>query len=961
MQINDIVKGFKVDKVVESDELQATAYYLTHLNTKAQLLYLDRDDDNKTFAIGFKTIPTDSTGVFHILEHSVLGGSERFPLKEPFVDLLKSSLNTFLNAMTFPDKTVYPVSSRNDKDFKNLMRVYLDAVFNPLCLKNENIFRQEGWHYEINDKNDPVIYKGVVYNEMKGAYSTAETMATEFLLNELFPDNCYQYSYGGNPEAIPELTYEGFKASHAKYYHPTNSMIFLDGKMNIEETLGIINDEYLADYTENKKVDRIEKQKPIVKDVTVKEYAVPANTDTANKAIAAFGFGLSDFDDYEVNTAFQMIANILAENNESVLVKAILEKGLAENVNVGVETFLLQPGLYMLVNNTKKENYDEIVATIKEVLTNIVNKGLNKEELIANLNKMEFANKERDFGFAPKGIIYAIVAMGGWNYGGNPLDSLCNEQVFKSLREKIDTDYFEKLIQEYLLDPAHHAALLMVPSTTMEAEKQQELDKKLENYKASLSAEQLADLIAFNRQLAEWQSLEESPEVKATLPTLELSDIDENPTIIEKEIREVDGVPVISYKPEAEGITYGALYFNVADLSLQDCQDLALVIKLIGDLATKKHSTSELARIRNTYLGSFNVSNTLIPNEHDDSYRHLATITYSCLDKNNDIALEIVKEHLYDTLFNDETAVLNVLKQIKATMEMEVSMMGHEYAINRAIASACEVGTVKEVMEGYSFYNYVKELIADFNAEKLVRLQSDYNSVFTKNRLTFSVMSAQQEKITANILAMLKQDDKPVVKADREIMAKVNEGITIASPVGYAVMGANVADEVRDVKGNLEVLNKVLFLDYLWSAIRAKGGAYGCGASAKAGNIVLFSYRDPNPRHSIEVYREVNDFIDSYYSHTDSLDNYIIGTIGDSDPLLTAKTKIRAGNAEYFAGVTEQDRFKLRKQILSTTKEDFLKLKEVFAKVNQRASICIVAGANLLEQCEDIIERTLEL
>ncbi|MGI6608586.1 MAG: insulinase family protein [Erysipelotrichaceae bacterium] len=961
MKKNDIIKGFKVEKVVESEELKATVCYLTHINTKAQLLYLDRDDDNKTFSIGFKTIPTDHTGVFHILEHSVLGGSEKYPLKEPFVDLLKSSLNTFLNAMTFPDKTVYPVSSRNDKDFKNLLRVYLDAVFNPLCLTNENIFRQEGWHYELNDKDEPVIYKGVVYNEMQGAYSTAEGRVFELLLSQMFPDTCYQYSSGGDPDFIPELTYEGFKAAHAKYYHPTNSMIFLDGKMNVEEILEIINDEYLSVYSAKDKEISIEKQKPVVSDVLIKEYAVPANIDTTNKALACFGFGLSDYNNYEINTAFQIISRVLAENNESVLVKALLEKGLAENVNVDVETNLLQPGFYMMINNTNKENYDEIVATIKEVLVKLVKEGINKEDLTAILNKMEFANKERDFGYAPKGIIYNIIAMSGWNYGGDPLDSLCNERVYKTLREKIDTDYFEKLIEKYLLNSVHHASVLMVPSTTIEAQKQQELENKLAEYKKSLSQQDIEDLISFNNQLLQWQSKEDSSEVKAMLPTLELSDIDEKPATIENEISEIDGVTVISYQPEAEGITYGGLYFNVEDLSLEDCQNLGVVIRLITELSSERHSTSELARIRNTYLGSFNITNMLVGHENDDGYKHQLAVTYSCLDNNNKIALDIVKEHLYDLLFTDEKAVLNVLRQGKAMLEMEISMAGHSYAINRAMASASEFTTVTEMVSGYSFYNYVKEMIDSFSKEKLERLQTVYKSVFTKNRLTLSVMSAQQQEVVKNILAAIEEDSRPVIKADREVMAKANEGIVIASGVGYAAMGANVSNAIKDIKGNLAVVNKVLGLDYLWNEIRAKGGAYGCGINSKAGNIMFYSFRDPNPRRSIDIYKKTNDYLDNFYNNTDNLDNYIIGTIGDSDPLLTAKTKMSTGNAEYFAGQTYQDKCDLRTQILSTTKEDFLKVKEVFNKVNQQAGICVVAGSNLLEQCKDIIDKTLDL
>ncbi|MGB4626839.1 MAG: insulinase family protein, partial [Erysipelotrichaceae bacterium] len=688
---------------------------------------------------------------------------------------------------------------------------------------------------------------------------------------------------------------------------------------------------------------------------------VPANVDTTNKALACFGFGLSDFNDYEVNTAFQIISNILAENNESILVKALLEKGLAENVSVGVETSLLQPGLFIMVNNTNKENYDEIVSTVKEVLQKVVKEGLNKEELVANLNRMEFSNKERDFGHAPKGILYTILAMGSWNYGGDPLDGLCHEKVYKSLREKIDTDYFEKLIEKHLLNPVHFASVLLVPSTTIEAQKQQELEEKLAKYKASLSDKQVEDLIAFNKQLVEWQSKEDTPEAKATIPTLELSDIDVKPGEIKKEITEIDEVTVISYAPEAEGITYGGLYFNVEDLSLEECQDLALVIKLITELASKKRSTSELTRIKNTYLGSFNVNNKLVLHEHDDGYKHLLEVTYSCLDKNNEVALDVVKEYLYDIVFNDETAVLNVLRQGKAMMEMEISMAGHSFAGSRAMASSSEFGTVNEMINGYSFYNYIKELIDNFNAEKLEKLQNIYNSVFSKNRLTLSVMSAQKEEVVSNILAIIKDDDRPVVKAERKIMEKANEGIVVASPVGYAAMGSYVGEAIKDIKGNLAVVNKVLGFDYLWSEIRAKGGAYGCGIISKAGNILFYSFRDPNPRNSIDVYKATNDFLDSFYSHVDNLDNLIIGTIGDSDPLLTAKTKMSTGNEEYFANITYQDKCDLRAQILSTTKEDFLKVKYIFDKVNQDGNICIVGGSHLLDQSKDVIDKTLEL
>lgn len=954
MELNQTIHGFKVERVEEVAELEATAYFLTHEKTKAQLLWLKRDDDNKTLSIAFKTIPTDDTGVFHILEHSVLNGSERFPLKEPFVDLLKGSLQTFLNAMTFPDKTVYPVASRNHKDFINLTRVYLDAVFKPMCKKNENIFRQEGWHYELKDSKDELTYKGVVYNEMKGAYSSAERMADQYLMNELFPDNCYQYSSGGDPKHIPDLSYEQFCSAHNTYYHPTNSMIFLDGDIDIEEMLKIINDEYLNKFEENSVTYTINKQQPVTNEKVVKEYAVVSKDDMKGKTICNFGYVLGNFNDYTTIAAMQMLTKVLAENNESLLPKAIISKGLAEDVSINVENDILQPYLSITAMNTDEDKYDQIKETIETVLKDVVKNGIDKELLTAILNKMDFANKERDYGYGPKGLFYDLFALSSWNYGGDPLDGLTNDEIYKNLRKQINTNYFENLIEELILNSKHHASVIMRPTVGLDKKEQQEVADKLANYKKSLSTEQVNELVEFNKQFFLWQLSEDSDEIKATLPKLELSDIDKKPQYIEKEVKEIEGITTIIYPSKKADITYVNEMYHINDLTLEEISYLSLLKTVLGDIDTKKYNVKQLTKVKSAYLGSVGLSTKVFADYHNkDKYQYILTLEYSYLKENQEKALDIIDQLINHTLFNDPNAIMDIIKQTKTELEMDIVMSGHVYGMRRVRSALNEEGVIAEYDGGYSYYQFIKSLLNQDKDTIITKLKDIYSKVFNKARLTLSIIS---EDVATLVNKIVNNRNISEIGPDsvKPLNKKVNEGIIIASGVGYGEYGADITGKVDNMRGQLAVVNKILSLDYLWNTVRAQGGAYGVGATGNEKSEAFYSYRDPKPLDSIETYKKSSGYLRKVSSSNESIEKYIIGTIGDSEPILTNKSKMLTGNAEYFSNYSYEDKTEIRNQILSTTKEDMIKVANILDEMAKDAHICVVANKEVIESCKEI-------
>lgn len=962
MEINSVIHGFKINNIRHLDEINADMYEMVHEKTKARLIWLKRDDENKTFSIGFKTTPVDDTGVFHILEHSVLNGSRRYPVREPFVDLLKGSLQTFLNAMTFPDKTVYPISSRNNKDFINLMRVYLDAVFYPNVLNNPNVFYQEGWHYELNDLNEEPIYKGVVFNEMKGAFSSADSVKSRVMMHSLFPDNCYGNESGGDPDYITDLTYEQFCAAHKKYYNPSNSYIFLDGDLNIDEVLGIINDEYLSDFNSDGDVIEINKQKQVEAEDVVREFEIAANQSKEGKAHISYGYVLGDFDEYEKIMAFSLISSVLCGNNESPLKKIILNNNLAEDISFDIQDGILQPFAVIDLVNTDLDKEELINKTISEELERIVKEGLNKEELEANLNQREFKAKERDYGGMPKGLVYGLGALDSWLYGGDPKGSICYGNLFDSLREKINSSYYEDLIRDYILNSKHHAKVLLEPSNTLGERKLEKEKNKLKERFNKFSEEDKKNLIEMNKKLQLWQASEDTPEQKATLPYLHLEDLKKEPTEYKVEAGKYNDNTVLNHNDDTNGISYVSLYLKANDFSLKEYTVMLQMLVLLGKLKTENYDVLTLNRKMKSILGDFVCNLSPLSSYKDGSIKTVVSVNWSSLHRNDSEAVELIKEIIYRTDYSDKQAIRDILKQNIFTMEQSFIHSAHSLAVQRASSYDSKIAIISENASGYEAYKYLKNL--DDNWDELAdgfidKLKEISERLFIKERYTVSVASDDKQFIVESIMK-----DAPSSQIGEDIdnkpLGHKREGIIVPSNVSYAAKCGMLTDETKNI-GVLYVLSNILSYDYFWNNIRVKNGAYGCGMrSGYNKRISMYSYRDPNPNNSLSVFENTTEYLKSFIRNNNSVENYIVGTTGDFDPLLSLKASIRLSDLEYILGLSYDDKKRILKEILDTDIKDIEESIGLFERLNELDNVCVIGNAESVRACKDKLDEIFE-
>lgn len=959
MKINDTIHGFKVINIRHIDEINADMYEMIHEKTQAKTIWLKRDDENKTFSIAFKTTPVDDTGVFHILEHSVLNGSTRYPVREPFVDLLKGSLQTFLNAMTYPDKTVYPVSSRNDKDFVNLMRVYLDAVFHPIAVKMPNIFRQEGWHYELNDKDADPIFKGVVFNEMKGAFSSPDGVRARVLMHSLFPDTCYGNESGGDPVYIPTLTYKQFCDSHAKYYNPSNSYIFLDGDMDIDNILSIIDDEYLSHYTSDGDKIVIEEQKPVEAETVIQEYEVAPDDSGKGKAQIAYGYVTGKFNDYMKNVAFGLISSVLCGSNESPLKKVILNNGLGEDIYFSIEDGIYQPFVEIDVINTDIEKEPQVTEAIYSEIKRVIREGIDKDELEATLNKQEFKAKERDFGGAPKGLAFALTALDSWLYGGDPVDSLVIDKLFTELREKIGTHYYEDLLEEFIINSKHHAKVLLKPSNTLGQKKAEDERKRLSDIKASWSEKEIDEVIEMNKELAIWQATEDTPEQQATLPQLHLKDLKKTPTELPIEICKHGGKnTVLKHDIDTNGISYVSAYANTDDFDLKDYSLLSILLSLLGQIATENYDTIHLAQKMKSILGAFNCGFTATTDKSKNDLTFV-DVSWSSLSRNDEEAVDLVKEILYKTTFADKQAIRDIIRQNKTSLEQSFITSGHALGSVRVAAYQSVAATCTEYFSGYEGYKFIKDIAENWEEkgdELISELKQLYEKLFKRNRFTMSVTSEDKPRIVKRFLDDL-ADGEEIVKKQKQALGHKREGIIVPANISYACKGSDVSDVVTGKLGTMYVLSNIMTYDYLWNNIRVRGGAYGCGFTCRMNKAARFySYRDPNPANSLRVYANTPEYLQEFCKNNDNVEKYIVGTTGDYDPLVTAKAMAKLSDLEYFAGISYADKCDILTQILSTTTEDILNTIPVFEKVNKDDDVCVIGNKEAIEKCRDQLD-----
>lgn len=949
LNVNDRLHGFRVDRIRDVSDRKGTLYEMTHEKTGAQLIWLKRDDENKTFCIGFKTIPEDSSGVFHICEHSVLNGSRKYPVREPFVDLLKSSMHTFLNAMTYPDKTIYPVSSRNPKDFLNLMDVYLDAVLHPAIYTNPNIFYQEGWHYEIRDPKDDPVYKGVVLNEMKGDFSSVD----EVLMNEtqkvLFPDNSYRFVSGGDPEKITELTYEQFLAAHAKFYHPSNSRTVLDGDLDIDAALAKI-DSFFAEYDNENMSFPIARQTPVKPCRVQVPYEIGKDEDPKEKTEIAFSRVICDYDEIEKQLAWRVLSTVLTGSNDAPLKKAIIGGKLGQDVELALMDEIMQPFILLVIRNTDPEKKEAIRNTVRKTIDDLVSGGLRKEELIAILNQMEFHYREQK---EPAGVMLAQTAYQSWIYDGDPAMFLTVGDLYETLRKKAATGYFEELLKEGFAEGTL-SEIVAVPDASLSDQRLAKEKERLRAAKASWGDE-ISRYIELNKALDIWQAAEDTPEQKATLPQLKIEDVEKKPKQRDPEMIEVNHVPVIVHPESATGIVYMNYYFNLAGVTKEHLPEIALLCDLLTRLRTEDHTLSELQEEIRGNLGtlSFFADAFTVNREKETCYPVLG-VSCSVLRQNTDRAIELILEIIQKTVFEKDT-IFAILQQSKENFRQMFIGGGHAASVLRIGAGTSAESLAKESFNGYTAASFVNTLVDQYEdryEEIISSLQMYCEELFTKARLTASISGHSNIGFTESLIEALPAGNAQRCKVHYPLLAEGDEGIQVPSQISFAARGNNMQKYSYEYGGPVRVAAQILTYGYLWNEIRVKGGSYGTGfAASPSGNVACWSYRDPSPEASLKAYRKAADYICELCESKPDLTSYIIGTIAAAEPLQSEGVKIRSADGRWLSGITYDTRLKLRTGILTTTCEDLERFAGAMRQCIDEGKTCVVGSAEKLKEC----------
>ncbi|MBR5409731.1 MAG: insulinase family protein [Clostridia bacterium] len=958
MQVNDVLHGFKVVRRRENEELRGVLWELEHEKTGAKLAWVDNGCENKLFSVAFKTLPWDDTGVFHILEHSVLAGSENFPLKEPFLDLLKGSMNTFLNAMTFPDKTMYPVSSRNEKDFLNLTKVYLDAVFKPAIYTNPNIFRQEGWHYEIRDKADEPTYKGVVFNEMKGVYSNVGSLLENGLLRLIYPDSVYGFDSGGNPEKIPDLTYERFLDAHREFYHPSNALIYLDGAVPLEKVLRVIDEEYFAGVEKLDKKHEIAMQGVLPAKYDEGVYPIGTDEDEKNKCQIVLGRTIGSWEERKKMMALGLVASYLTDSNDSPLTKAILEKGLAQNVTLAIEAYYFaEPFMALYLRDTEKENLPELRNVIRQVLTEVVEKGIDNEELEALLALEEYSIHDLE---EPAGLTRNINGLSSWLYGGDILQYMVHGDTVEAVRKEIGTSYFTDLIREYFLDEAHLSTYLLTPSKTKSRENDEREKARLAAAKQSWTDEETEKYIAENAELDAWQESEDSPEAKATLPKLALSDVDPAPVYTPTEAFDLNGVKVLFHPVPSNGIMHIREYFELNDIPLADLPALRFLTALPGELPTKRHTVSELMRIRRRNIGDFGVCVEVYPDkESADRCRVMFSVFVGALTDRLPEAAAYVHEIMTETLFTDETKIKEILLQRKEAMKRGLVSRGNSFAVTRAARSFSAAAAVDEQLGGYDAYVWLKTFSEAFD-EKIAAFAAfadrTLKTAYVPERMILSFTSDARPADPAAFIPPTSGSSSAPCFELKPAAAPEKEAILIPSGVSYAGKAWMLDPaEMQSQKGVLQVLSTLLTYGYLWGEIRVKGGAYGCGfrAPVSSGMLGFYSYRDPAPVEAVDTFNNTPDFIQGFADSDEESDGYVISTVSSLEPLIEPGTQGERADRLWISGKGYEDVADLKRQVLAANKASIAAEIPVFESLAKSGRTCIVGNDTLLEGLDD--------
>lgn len=963
--------AYEVVEEKEIKEINAIGTVLRHKKSGARLFLASCDDENKVFSIGFRTPPADSTGVAHIIEHSTLCGSEKFPVKDPFVELVKGSLNTFLNAMTYPDKTVYPVASCNDKDFQNLMDVYMDAVFHPNIYKEKKIFLQEGWHYELEHADADLIYNGVVYNEMKGAFSSPEEVLDRYTRKILFPDNCYGQESGGDPAFIPDLTYEDFLDFHKKYYHPSNSYIYLYGDMDMKEKLNWLDEAYLSHYGQAAVDSEIRPQKPFGHPVEAETYYSITDGESEDHATYLSVNTVVGTDlDPKLYVAFQILEYTLLDAPGAPLKQALIDAGIGQDILGGYDSGILQPYFSVIAKDADRDQKGEFLAVVKGTLRKLADEGINKKSLKAGMNYYEFKYREADYGSAPKGLMYGLQSMDSWLYDGDPIMHLAYQDTFDFLKKAVDEGYFEQLIRDYLLDNPFEAVLVVSPKKNLTAIEDEKTAKKLAEYKASLSKEELDRLVEQTRALKEYQEIPSPQEELEKIPLLARADIGREAEKIIWEEKQVDGVTVIHHEMFTAGIGYLKVLFDTSAVPEEDLPYVGLLKSVLGYVDTKNYTYGDLTSEIHLNSGGVSFSVTSYPDlKETGKFKGVFVASARVLYDKLDFGFSILAEILSDSVLDDEKRLGEVIGETRSRARMRLEDSCHSAAVARATSYFSATSYYNDLTGGIGYYHFLEKLEKDYPDHKqeiIARLKSVMDRLFTVKNMIVSY-TADQEGYRLLPQAMRKLTDALKMGNGQAYpftfpAGNRNEGFKTASQVNYVARCGTFAGSGYEYTGALKILKVILSYDYLWINLRVKGGAYGCMSGfGRSGEGYFTSYRDPNLKQTDEIYQGIVDYLENFDVEDRDMTKYVIGTISGMDTPNPPSIRGARGLSAYLSGVDQEMMQKERDQVLDATKEDIRALAPIVKAVLSTGSLCVIGNEEKIEADRSLFNETKNL
>ncbi len=960
-KINDKIHGFTVTNIRDIREIGGKLVEMVHDMTGARLVWTDNGDENKLFSVGFRTIPEDSTGVFHILEHSVLCGSDKYPVKEPFVELLKTSMNTFLNAMTFPDKTVYPVSSRVEQDYLNLTEVYLDAVFRPRMLSDPNIFYQEGWHIDTTE-GEPV-YKGVVFNEMKGAMSEVDSIAERHISKLLFPHYCYGFNSGGDPDEIPELTYESFVERYKKFYHPSNAYFYLDGDVPVDKTLAMI-ESYLAGYCRREDLPEFVPQQPVTAGRTIR-FAVSSDDD---KPMIVFGKIVGSWEDRDRMLAISVILEQIADSNESPLKRAVLSSGLAEDMEIYVSDGIAQPYLVMLFRGITAEDgskpdeaaleeiADRLLAIVEETIKKITDEGFDKRGLEASVNQTDFRFRQYP---EPQALYRAFAMYSSWLYGGDPAIYLSTDEAIANIRAMIEAGGMEALASEVIGNTSELSKLILVPSAEYGAEEAANEAARVKAAMDAMSAAEKDELEELNRRLLEWQQTEDSEEALATIPQLDIKDIDPMPELIATEVKDIDGAKVLFHPVASNGIVHINAYFPITQLAQSDLPAAALITDLFKDLPTENFDVLALQNEIRMYVGSISFALDILAKDSDrTSCTPCIRVRASVLEDKLAHAEDLMTEILTRTKFGDKASMRELLTQIDEDAKRNAVAQGHRLALMEARSHWSARDAAAEAVNGHSFMQYMHGMssASDDDLDRFTAFAEEViaKSINRKNAI-ISITATEYADIS-RFVSMLPDGEKMPESASYVSNLPRRMGIELPAAVSFAVTAYDMNADGHKMNGSMQVAANIITLSYLWNTIRVQGGAYGTSLTAgRTGSVHALTFRDPTPARSLGIFRSIREFLEGFASSDDAaLNGFIISTIANAEPLMSPSSKGRMADDFWLSGFTDEDRIRVRREMLDTKVTDFASMNAVLSDLADKGTVCVAGPGSALEACEDL-------